>query len=57
MRAVLPTAETDEFKPFVRKLPEFKFWHSVTRVRVSLVGVHSLRDRDIEQRQCRLQRM
>jgi hypothetical protein len=29
---VLPTAEADEFKPFVRKLPEFKFWHSVTRV-------------------------
>jgi len=30
--AVLPTTEQDEFKPFVRKLPEFKFWHSVTRV-------------------------
>lgn len=23
---VLPTAEQDEFKPFVRRLPEFKFW-------------------------------
>mmetsp|Transcript_4202 Transcript_4202/g.6631 ORF Transcript_4202/g.6631 Transcript_4202/m.6631 type:complete len:191 (-) Transcript_4202:155-727(-) len=28
---VLPTNEADEFKPFVRKLPEFKFWHSATR--------------------------
>mmetsp|Transcript_69910 Transcript_69910/g.145760 ORF Transcript_69910/g.145760 Transcript_69910/m.145760 type:complete len:195 (+) Transcript_69910:175-759(+) len=28
---VLPTAEADEFKPFVRRLPEFKFWHSTTR--------------------------
>mmetsp|Transcript_33846 Transcript_33846/g.67714 ORF Transcript_33846/g.67714 Transcript_33846/m.67714 type:complete len:196 (-) Transcript_33846:135-722(-) len=28
---VLPTAESDEFKPFVRRLPEFKFWHSTTR--------------------------
>lgn len=22
----LPTRETDEFRPFVRRLPEFKFW-------------------------------
>lgn len=21
----------DEFKPFIRRLPEFKFWHSATR--------------------------
>mmetsp|Transcript_12331 Transcript_12331/g.29510 ORF Transcript_12331/g.29510 Transcript_12331/m.29510 type:complete len:197 (+) Transcript_12331:100-690(+) len=28
---VLPTNEADEFKPFVRRLPEFKFWHSTTR--------------------------
>jgi hypothetical protein len=28
---VLPTSEADEFKPFVRKLPEFKFWHATTR--------------------------
>uniref|UniRef100_A0A6T8LKR8 Protein RER1 n=1 Tax=Hemiselmis andersenii TaxID=464988 RepID=A0A6T8LKR8_HEMAN len=29
----LPTSEQDaaEFKPFVRRLPEFKCWHSVTR--------------------------
>jgi hypothetical protein len=27
----LPTKSTDEFKPFVRRLPEFKFWHSATR--------------------------
>mmetsp|Transcript_46261 Transcript_46261/g.110260 ORF Transcript_46261/g.110260 Transcript_46261/m.110260 type:complete len:195 (-) Transcript_46261:145-729(-) len=28
---VLPTSGSDEFKPFVRKLPEFKFWHAATR--------------------------
>ncbi|OUM60155.1 hypothetical protein PIROE2DRAFT_66485 [Piromyces sp. E2] len=27
----LPVHEDDEFKPFIRKLPEFKFWHSATR--------------------------
>jgi Rer1 family len=27
----LPTKEEDEFRPFVRRLPEFKFWHSATR--------------------------
>lgn len=30
----LPTEEpesSDEFKPFIRRLPEFKFWHSATR--------------------------
>lgn len=27
----LPTKSTDEFKPFVRRLPEFKFWHTATR--------------------------
>lgn len=25
----LPTTSTDEFKPFVRRLPEFKFWSSL----------------------------
>jgi len=29
--SILPSSSSDEFKPFVRKLPEFKFWHSVTR--------------------------
>lgn len=24
--ALLPTASNDEFKPFIRRLPEFKFW-------------------------------
>ncbi|KAF9906111.1 hypothetical protein EC991_000979 [Linnemannia zychae] len=28
---VLPTRSDDEFRPFVRRLPEFKFWHSATR--------------------------
>ena len=22
----LPTSRSDEFKPFIRRLPEFKFW-------------------------------
>ncbi|KAL6042627.1 Protein rer1a [Balamuthia mandrillaris] len=29
--SVLPTKQDDEFKPFVRRLPEFKFWHATTR--------------------------
>ncbi|GAB4853882.1 Protein rer1b [Ancistrocladus abbreviatus] len=28
---LLPTKGSDEFKPFIRRLPEFKFWHSVTK--------------------------
>ncbi|KAF8020501.1 hypothetical protein BT93_G1041 [Corymbia citriodora subsp. variegata] len=28
--AMLPTKGSDEFKPFIRRLPEFKFWHSIT---------------------------
>jgi hypothetical protein len=33
----LPTREEDEFKPFVRRLPEFKFWYSSTQaIAVSL---------------------
>ncbi|CAA7035856.1 unnamed protein product [Microthlaspi erraticum] len=27
----LPTRRSDEFRPFVRRLPEFKFWLSITR--------------------------
>ena len=27
----LPTKETQEFRPFVRRLPEFKFWLAATR--------------------------
>ncbi|KAJ4798924.1 Rer1 family protein [Rhynchospora pubera] len=27
----LPTRSTDEFRPFVRRLPEFKFWHALAR--------------------------
>lgn len=26
----LPTRGSEEFRPFVRRLPEFKFWHSLT---------------------------
>jgi len=28
---MLPTHASDEFKPFIRRLPEFKFWESATR--------------------------
>lgn len=27
----LPTSDADEFKPFQRRLPEFKFWYSATK--------------------------
>lgn len=27
----LPTKQDDEFRPFIRRLPEFKFWHAATR--------------------------
>lgn len=27
----LPTKGNDEFKPFIRRLPEFKFWYSLTK--------------------------
>lgn len=27
----LPTKHDEEFRPFIRRLPEFKFWHSATR--------------------------
>ncbi|KAL0351854.1 UNVERIFIED_CONTAM: protein RER1B [Sesamum calycinum] len=29
--ASLPTKETEEFRPFVRRLPEFKFWYATTK--------------------------
>jgi hypothetical protein len=29
--SALPTKADQEFKPFVRRLPEFKFWHAATR--------------------------
>ncbi|XP_004365441.1 RER1 protein [Capsaspora owczarzaki ATCC 30864] len=27
----LPTSKDEEFRPFIRRLPEFKFWYAVTR--------------------------
>lgn len=27
----LPTKNDEEFRPFIRRLPEFKFWYSTTR--------------------------
>jgi len=29
--AALPTKADEEFRPFIRRLPEFKFWYSATR--------------------------
>ncbi|KAK6332198.1 hypothetical protein TWF718_002726 [Orbilia javanica] len=29
--SALPTKADEEFRPFIRRLPEFKFWHSATR--------------------------
>jgi Rer1 family len=31
-RSSLPTKQDEEFRPFIRRLPEFKFWHSATRM-------------------------
>ncbi|KAL8540218.1 hypothetical protein ACS0TY_001700 [Phlomoides rotata] len=28
---MLPTKGSDEFKPFIRRLPEFKFWYAITK--------------------------
>ena len=28
----LPTSQNEEFRPFIRRLPEFKFWYSATKV-------------------------
>ncbi|KAL0422776.1 UNVERIFIED_CONTAM: protein RER1A [Sesamum latifolium] len=28
---LLPTKGSDEFKPFIRRLPEFKFWYAITK--------------------------
>ena len=30
----LPTKQSDEFRPFIRRLPEFKFWYSATKATV-----------------------
>ncbi|GAQ81390.1 Rer1 protein [Klebsormidium nitens] len=27
----LPSKDTDEYKPFIRRLPEFKFWYAATK--------------------------
>merc|ERR1719198_1074197 len=28
---LLPTSKDDEYRPFIRRLPEFKFWYSLTK--------------------------
>jgi len=29
--SALPTSNAEEFRPFIRRLPEFKFWYSMTK--------------------------
>lgn len=36
---MLPTNDRDEFKPFVRRLPEYKFWYSVCKAFVIGFGM------------------
>ena len=35
----LPTRESEEYRPFARRLPEFKFWYSCTRSVVTSFGM------------------
>jgi hypothetical protein len=37
----LPSKETDEFKPFIRRLPEFKFWYVSKYLCILYSGLHS----------------
>lgn len=36
----LPTRETDEFRPFVRRLPEFKFWCVFLSIRLFRIFIN-----------------
>jgi hypothetical protein len=37
-QSALPTKQDEEFRPFIRRLPEFKFWHSATQaILISIV--------------------
>ncbi|EPY52606.1 Rer1 family protein [Schizosaccharomyces cryophilus OY26] len=44
---VLPTTKDDEFRPFIRRLPEFKFWYSSTRATVMALAASMFRIFDI----------
>ncbi|XP_033218149.1 protein RER1 [Belonocnema kinseyi] len=35
----LPTKSNEEFRPFIRRLPEFKFWHAVTVSTISATAM------------------
>lgn len=35
----LPTRETEEFRPFARRLPEFKFWYSCAKAVLTAGGM------------------
>ncbi|KAK4523786.1 hypothetical protein GAYE_SCF00G1682 [Galdieria yellowstonensis] len=43
----LPVSSSDEFRPFVRRLPEFKFWLSATRATVLALFATAFRFLDI----------
>lgn len=36
-QSALPTKQDEEFRPFIRRLPEFKFWHSATQA--TFIGI------------------
>ncbi|GAA5805917.1 retention in endoplasmic reticulum protein 1 [Helicostylum pulchrum] len=33
----LPTRNDEEFRPFIRRLPEFKFWYSSTKATIAAI--------------------
>lgn len=35
----LPTRGSDEFRPFVRRLPEFKFWYDQSLLKAGLISI------------------
>jgi len=43
----LPTRESEEYRPFARRLPEFKFWHSCARAILTAFGMTFFRVFDI----------
>lgn len=44
---VLPMESSEEFKPFSRKVPEFKFWYSSTKAVVAAIFMSMFRFFDV----------
>ena len=38
----LPTKADEEFKPFIRRLPEFKFWYFYNLVKIGITQLERL---------------